>query len=170
MVRQQPPGANSRLKAGLAAALRRVPFVVDVVVWLWRLCAPRFTAGVVGVIVNEAGQILLVEHVFHAEKPWGLPGGWVGRRENPDAALVRELVEEVGMPISIERHLLTVSHPSKTHLDIAYLCRPRGEVCRLNHEILSYTWADPADMPPMYPFHRQAVEAAFSELAREAPS
>jgi 8-oxo-dGTP diphosphatase len=169
VVRKQPPGANGRLKIGLAAALRRVPFVVDVVVWFWRLGAPRFTAGVVGVIVNEAGQVLLVEHVFHAEKPWGLPGGWVGRRENPDAALARELMEEIGMPVSIERHLLTASHPTKTHLDFAYLCRPRGGVRHLSHELLSYTWTDPANLPPMYPFHRDAVEAAFPKLVHEGP-
>lgn len=166
MTSNQLPDANGRRKARLAAFLRRVPFVVTLGSRLWRLRVPHFTAGVVGVVVNDAGRILLLEHVFHAEHPWGLPGGWLDRRENPDDALVRELREETGLAVAVERHLLARVHPHQVHLDFAYLCRPHGEVCHLNlsREILSYAWVAPPDLPPLYPFHAAAVNTAFPEI------
>ncbi len=164
----QPPRADSRRKASLAAALRRVPFLMGIAFRLWRLRMPRFTAGVVGVIVNDAGRVLVLEHVFHIEKPWGLPGGWLNRREDPENALARELMEELGLPVVIDRFLLAVVTPERAHLDFAYQGRPRGAVSHLSAEILDYVWADPADLPPLVSFHQRAIEAAFPALAREA--
>ena len=125
---------------------------------------PRFTAGVVGVVVNEAGKILLLEHDFHTIYPWGLPGGWIDRRENPGDAAVREVMEETRLSVVAERPLVVRSNPHRSHLDFAYLCRLNGsgDVNYLSYEILSAAWIDPSQLPPMAPFHRQAVEAALS--------
>ncbi|MCZ7543666.1 MAG: NUDIX hydrolase [Anaerolineae bacterium] len=162
------PSANGRLKTKVAAVLRRAPFLLEVAARLWRVHIPRFTAGVAGVIVNEAGAILLVEHVFHVEYPWGLPGGWVGRREDPRDALVRELMEELRLPVGINRLLFAAADPERNHLDFAYRGRPEGEIRRLSSEILEFGWFDPAELPRLSTFHQLAVEAAFPELAGEA--
>lgn len=162
MSRSQLPGANGQVKAALATVLRRAPALVGVVSLLWRLRMPRFTAGVVGVIVDDAGRILLLEHVFHVQEPWGLPGGWLNRRESPELALARELREEIGLDITVTRHLMTLVSPNRSHLDFAYLGQPCGEVRHLSAEILDYTWADPSALPPLHPVHQRAVDAAFA--------
>ncbi len=169
MASNQLPGSESRCKARLAAFLRRVPFVLDLGVRVWRLQLPRFTAGVVGVIVNAEGRILLLKHVYHTRHAWGLPGGWVDRRESPGDALIRELVEETGMDITLERPLLNLSHPRRAHIDFAYLCHPHGDVRHLNGEILAYNWVKPSSLPPLAPFHVEAIAVAFRHRTPSAP-
>lgn len=119
---------------------------------------PRFTAGVVGVVMNREEKILLVEHVFHPQTPWGLPGGWLERGEAPILALQRELREETGIQVSICYPLLIeTGYYYRTHLDIAFLCRAESDVSCLSSELLDYRWASLDDLPPMLPFHRAAI-------------
>ena len=71
------------MKRRLADWLQRFPplrWGLKLAVWLF---APRHQVGAVGVVFNNAGQVLLVEHVFRPDYNWGLPGGWVERGESP---------------------------------------------------------------------------------------
>ena len=45
-------------------------------VWL---ITQKFLVGVVGVVLNDVGQILLVKHTYRGKYPWGLPSGWLKR-------------------------------------------------------------------------------------------
>ncbi len=155
-------------KNKIAALVRRVPFLLEIGVRLWRLRIPCFTAGVVGVVVNAQGDVLLLEHVYHPKYAWGLPGGWIDRRENPDDAVMREVMEETGLLIAVERPLVTRANPYRPHLDFAYLCHPHksAQVRHLSGEILAYRWVDPmSGLPPMDPFHLQALQTAFPKAA-----
>ena len=51
-----------------------------------RTLTPTHYVGAVAAIFDDAGRVLLVEHVFRTDYPWGLPGGWVSRGEPPSAA------------------------------------------------------------------------------------
>jgi ADP-ribose pyrophosphatase YjhB (NUDIX family) len=62
-------------------------------VWL---ITQKFLVGVVGVVLNDVGQILLVKHTYREKYPWGLPSGWLKRGEQPMEALKREIKEETG--------------------------------------------------------------------------
>jgi len=61
----------------------------------WWLVARPFSVGVLGLVVDEQGRILLVEQTYRTG--WYLPGGGVRRKEPLDEALRRELREEVGV-------------------------------------------------------------------------
>src|ERR1700690_712037 len=50
--------------------------------------------GAHALIVDRSGKILLARHSYMAG--WSLPGGGVGRGEPPEAAILRELKEEIG--------------------------------------------------------------------------
>lgn len=147
----------------LATVLRNVPWVVDWARWFWRLRQPKFTAGAVAVVFNSQGQVLLVEHVFHPYMPWGLPGGWVGRREDPAETVRRELQEELGLTIEVGPILL-IELGYGNHLDMAYLGRTEDSVSNLSRELLAYRWCDVAQLPILHSFHYRAITLAQSIL------
>lgn len=64
------------------------------------------TLGVRGLVVNAAGEILLVKHSY--VNGWHLPGGGVERGETLRDALVRELAEEGGVTLEGETPLFAI--------------------------------------------------------------
>lgn len=65
-----------------------------------------------GILRDETGRILLAERRGDASFPglWEFPGGKIGMAESVEAALHRELREELGIEISAFEHLLSVDH------------------------------------------------------------
>lgn len=153
-------------KRSTAALLKRFPWVNKVGYRLWRIKQPWVTIGAVGVVFNDKNQVLVVEHVFHPKFPWGLPGGWMNRNENPDVTVRREILEETNLrvdvlkPLLIEQTLLV-----RRHLDMAYLCYapPGADIIRLSSELMDYQWVEPSQIMPLVLFHRRAVKAATVE-------
>jgi 8-oxo-dGTP diphosphatase len=153
-------------KRRVAALLKRAPwtgFVAQRVVRFWQ---PWVTVGAVGAVFNDAGQLLIVEHVFHPIFPWGLPGGWMSRDENPEDTVRRELYEETALRVEVLKLLLIErARGMPRHLDIAYLCYALPGEIRLSGELLASEWIDPLHAPPMADFHTRVVRAALHERA-----
>jgi 8-oxo-dGTP pyrophosphatase MutT (NUDIX family) len=61
----------------------------------WWLVARPTSVGVLALVVDDDGRVLLVEHTYR--RGWYLPGGGVRRLEPLEDALRRELREEVGV-------------------------------------------------------------------------
>ena len=61
-----------------------------------RLGTARVSVGVCALVQDARGRLLLTHHTYR-EQPWGLPGGFIGRREQPGVALARELREELSV-------------------------------------------------------------------------
>jgi 8-oxo-dGTP pyrophosphatase MutT (NUDIX family) len=59
--------------------------------------------GVLGIVLDDEGRVLLVEQTYRSG--WYLPGGGVRKKEPLDAALRRELREEVGIEPTEEPRL-----------------------------------------------------------------
>jgi 8-oxo-dGTP diphosphatase len=148
-------------KRQIAAAVKHVPVALTAVHLLWRLTRPRFTAGVIGVLINPLGQVLIVEHVFHTYPQWGLPGGYVDRGEALDFALARELREELQLEIEVGP-VVAVERAFASHIDVAYLCHSRASVGKLCSELLDYRWVAPDQLPEIRPFHHRAILQALA--------
>ncbi len=136
---------------------------------LWGFSRARFSAGVIGVVFNDSGQVLLVEHVFHPHTPWGLPGGWIERREDPATALCREFFEELELQISADR-ILALELGYGDHIDFAYLCTTKGQVGKLSSELLDYQWFDVQALPRLQKFHYRAIMCALEVMLQERKS
>jgi ADP-ribose pyrophosphatase YjhB (NUDIX family) len=95
-------------------------------VWLQfvaaRLIRPLFQVFSAAVIFNEHRQILLVKMTYQRRYPWGIPGGGLNYGEQPEHAVVREMYEETGMKVEIEK-LLFVKAWIPARVGMYYLCR-----------------------------------------------
>jgi len=138
------------------------------IVRIYRLTRQHVTVGVNGVLVNDQHQIFLVEHVFHPHLPWGLPGGWVERREEPYETIVREFEEETQLQVRVERPLLVRKKGTfrGNHVDISYLLRltTADDTVKLSGELLSYGWFALDNLPPLNDFNRDVVQVLRKEL------
>ncbi|HEX8599540.1 MAG TPA: NUDIX domain-containing protein [Chloroflexia bacterium] len=89
-------------------------------VWLFNA---KFTVGVIALVLDEAGRVLLFKHTYRRDKPWGLPGGSLQPGESLERCLERELCEETGMKIEVVRLLSAAAHPGRRRVDAIFACR-----------------------------------------------
>lgn len=55
------------------------------------------------IIVKDQNKVLLVKHTYGHRNWWGLPGGHKKRSEDVSKTASRELYEEVGLDLSLEK-------------------------------------------------------------------
>jgi 8-oxo-dGTP diphosphatase len=160
-----------------AAWLRRIAPLRWALKLAVRVLVPTHYVGAVAAVFDDRGRVLLVEHVFRTDHPWGLPGGWISRGEAPSAAVVRELREELDIEIEI-RELVAAAripatrmanHPS--HLGLAYYARLKTAGSIRSREVLSLRWAAPDSLDEdLAPFQRSAIIAAQAAFSRDRPA
>lgn len=73
----------------------------------WRVLRPR-TLGVRAVVTNGEGHVALVRHTYADH--WYLPGGGVKKGESFEAALLRELEEEIALKEAVIERVVGVYH------------------------------------------------------------
>jgi ADP-ribose pyrophosphatase YjhB (NUDIX family) len=98
----------------------------------WRRWRKAPIAGVSVIITNLGGDVLLLKHSYGPDV-WALPGGGLGRGEDPMAAAMREVREELGVelvriePVSTLEETLSGS-PHTAHIFTAVCDRqPRPD-------------------------------------------
>jgi ADP-ribose pyrophosphatase YjhB (NUDIX family) len=132
---------------------------------MWWLNA-KFATGVTAVIHNERGEVLLLEHAFRKRYPWALPGGWIGRHEALEGAIVREVKEETGLVVAVDR-LLTARTFMLPRLDVVYVCRllGDGDAARGSAETPRWRWCAEGDYPDdVDPYSVELIRLAAREL------
>ena len=115
-------------------------------VFLARLTQKKFTASVAGVVTDEKGRVLVLDHVLRPASGWGLPGGFMSHFEQPAEALIRELKEETGLDIE-DLELYRV-RTLKRHLEFIFTARAQGKGEVKSREITAVRWFDPKELPP----------------------
>lgn len=106
---------------------------------------------IVGVVVKEGGQILLVKPARGVAKGhWTLPGGFVNAFEDPDAAARREVLEETGLAVRDLELVgtLTYRHAGAPYpiLGLGYTANaPNREISLRTEEIEQARWIRPEE-------------------------
>lgn len=105
---------------------------------LTRATQHKFTGSVAGIITNEKGELLLLDHLLRPASGWGLPGGFLNPGEQGEAALRREIREETGLEITnITFYRVRIL---KRHIEILYRAESTGEGKILSREIKEIRW------------------------------
>ncbi len=95
---------------------------------------------------------------------WNLPGGRVEAAESPWDAVVREVGEEVGLLVRVDRLLGVYAIPARADLVFSFLCVPVGGAIRLTDEADDIQWFSRADIPSnTLPRQRERIGDAFAD-------
>jgi 8-oxo-dGTP diphosphatase len=108
----------------------------------------RFTVTAGALIFDDIGRILLLEHVFRPDSGWGIPGGFLGKGEQPEEALKRELREEVGLEVEAVELLFARTLPRPRQIEIYFQAKPVGFAEPCSFEIKRAEWFSLDDLPP----------------------
>jgi ADP-ribose pyrophosphatase YjhB (NUDIX family) len=133
------------LKRTIAALWRRAPR------WARRfgalLAESRFTVTVGALVVDSRKRVLLLHHRFRPGSGWGIPGGFMRPREQPEEAIRRELREEIGLEIEIASVALIRTLQKYQQVEIIFRCAPKGTPLPQSIEITRAEWFDPDSLP-----------------------
>ena len=125
---------------------------------------------VVGAVIVSEGLVLCAQRGNSGKLPglWEFPGGKIEEGESPEDALVREIKEELGAVVTVEKEILTTRHEYEfgvVSLTTFYCQIVAGTLSNREHsklvwltpnELHSVEWA-PADIP--------AVEKIATDMA-----
>ena len=145
----------------LGAIWRRLPFVVRI--RISRFFHARFTVTAAAMLFDDERRILLLEHTFRSGRGWGVPGGFIGKGEQPEEALRRELREEVSIEIDEIEFLFTRTLGKIGQVEMYYRARVIGEPKPSSFEIKRAQWFALNDLPPgISKDQRRLIERAIS--------
>jgi ADP-ribose pyrophosphatase YjhB (NUDIX family) len=143
----------------------QLPGMQRLMVWAIYLITPRHLMGINLVVLNERYQILLLKHVFHPYAPWGLPGGWLNRGEDPKDCALRELREETGLTAVLDQILVLQRNSELSQIGVVYLAFAQTEPFRLSSEIIEARWFEPDDLPqPLTAITQEAIATAVMHI------
>ena len=83
-----------------------------------------FSIGAFAIIFDEQSRVLLCHR--RDLDVWNLPGGGVENGELPTEAVIREVKEESGLEVAIERLVGVYGKVAKDELVFAFVCRVVG--------------------------------------------
>lgn len=119
-----------------------------------------FTIGVFALIKDEQNRVLLALRTDR--NWWNLPGGSLEAGEAPWEGVVREVREETGLDVSVQRLLGVYSKIDKNDLVLSFECQVLGGELTLNDEAADLKYFAVNELPEkLYRNHRERIEDYF---------
>jgi 8-oxo-dGTP pyrophosphatase MutT (NUDIX family) len=120
-----------------------------------------------GAATGAPAEVLLLLRT--SPRAWELPGGAVEPGEAPDIAVRREVREETGLHVEIDRLL---GHYRRTgfrpHRSPVYVCRPSGGTLRRNWESIRVQWFPVDDLPNgLFPWYVPVIQDAARGVSHQ---
>jgi len=115
----------------------------------------------VGALVEHEGEIILARNRLWPEGFFALVTGFLEAREDPRAAVVREVREELGLDVTETRLIGNYIFERKNEIMLCYHALAQGTV-RLGEELVEYRRYPPAKLKPW----RRATGLAVADWMR----
>lgn len=141
---------RSPINGTMKPACPRCPFVS------WNNPVP----AAVAIVPTLAGEVVLVRRKRDPSAGlWALPGGYVEPSESPDEAAAREVWEETGVRVCIERLLCVKVARGRNELVFFYLAGATGEHPVESEETLEVRAFSPTQLPldMAFPLHTSVL-------------
>lgn len=127
------------------------------------------TINVVAAIIRRDDKVFATQRGYGAQKDgWEFPGGKIEEGETPQAALVREIREELEAEIIVGNHLVTVEHDyPEFHLSMqCFWCElaEGSHLKLLEHEAAKWLSLDELDSVDWLPADIKVVEVIRQSL------
>mgnify|MGYP001022199321 CR=1 FL=1 len=106
---------------------------------------PLFTTGAFAIIFDDEDRVLLCHR--RDMDAWNLPGGGLEPGELPDECVVREVREETGLEVAVDRLVGVYTKPGRNELIFAFVCRITGGNLRLTSESDANSYFLPSQLP-----------------------
>jgi ADP-ribose pyrophosphatase YjhB (NUDIX family) len=133
-----------------------------------RLIRPLFQVFAAAVIFDERdGRVLLVRLTYQREHPWGLPGGSLEYGEAPEDGIRREVREETGWEVEVER-LLFVKTWAPDRVGLYYLCRIVAGEFQPSDEVSEFGYFALEHLPDVRPLDVELIEQIYRREYSEA--
>jgi len=110
-----------------------------------RATQTKFTVSAAAVVVNEHGEVLLLDHVLRPNSNWGIPGGFINAGEPPEKAVRREIYEETGLELKNIKLVHVRTH--RRHVEILYYAEANGTPEAKSREINAAKWFKLNEIP-----------------------
>lgn len=131
-----------------------------------RIIRPLFQVFSAAVIFDEAKNILLVKSTYNRFHPWGLPGGGLEYGEHPEEAVIREVWEETGLRVCVEK-LLLINTLRPDRVGMYYLCRITGGTFYPSDEVSEFAYFSLENLPDVRSFDRDMLRRLHGLVEHE---
>jgi 8-oxo-dGTP diphosphatase len=143
---------------------RVLPLWLQIV--LSRVIRPLFQVFAAAVILDEEKNILLVKSTYNRFHPWGLPGGSLEYGEHPEDAVIREVHEETGLTICIEK-LLLIKSWTPDRVGMFYLCKVTGGSFYPSDEVSEFAYFSLDNLPDVRPLDKEMLRRLHGLVEHE---
>ncbi|HJR81806.1 MAG TPA: NUDIX hydrolase [Anaerolineales bacterium] len=147
---------------------REFPFGLQI--FITGIIRPRFRVAVAAIILDDKGHILLCEHTYRKFHPWGLPGGGLEHGEDPEEGIRREVREETGLEVQVEKLMCAESAPTNHHISLIYLCQIIGGAFQPNYEISQTRFFSLDEMPSLLSSEKALIKRVVGILSLQPVS
>ncbi|KZS63822.1 NUDIX hydrolase [Mycobacterium kansasii] len=99
---------------------------------------PKHSVSVAGIVVRDDDRVLVIKRNDNGH--WEAPGGILELDESFESGVQREVLEETGLAVTVER--LTGVYKNLTHgiVALVYRCRPAGGAAHPTAEACEVLW------------------------------
>ena len=152
------------LKRILLKIWRVLPIWLQMV--LSRLIRPLFQVFAAAVILDNDKNILLVKSTYNRFHPWGLPGGGLEYGEHPEEAVIREVWEETGLRVYVEK-LLLINTLRPDRVGMYYLCRITGGTFYPSDEVSEFAYFSLDNLPDVRTYDQDMLRRLHGMVEHE---
>ncbi|WP_030061644.1 MULTISPECIES: NUDIX hydrolase [Streptomyces] len=105
---------------------------------------PLHSVSVAGVVVREDGRVLAIRRADNGT--WEPPGGVLELAEPVEDGVRREVFEETGVKVGVERLTGVYKNVSRGIVALVFRCRPESQAVRLSDESIEVAWLTSAEV------------------------